>query len=294
MDEKKLSPRTLSLLIALVLMALMVCIYAYLRLTYRQDFVPGEHYGQTLPKSYSQRQETLAAWGVDLTMPGTGGRALTLTAPKEINLYNLGMVLKDTLQATIPEGAAVTTDFVNLAQRGAEARSVTVTAGGRTYETTMRLNDLVRLYRAALEQNGLSDQFLADAGEKLDYFSARRAIRSIDKQLYDLGIAAPAGYPYDLSSLTAALVLGLILTPIVCYILGCLAVYLQMRRTYLAWLKRYNAEHTASWSKKAGKLPQFAKLDGTDEDMPDIPEFKSAMQTMIPRNVRTLHTFKKL
>lgn len=294
MEEKKLSPKTLSLLIALALMALMICGYAYLKVSYRSDFVPGEHYAEPLPKSYGQRRETLAAWGVDLAVPGVGGQTLTFTAPREINYYNLSMITKGSIAGTIPKGEAVTTDFVTWSLGSAEARSITLTANGRTIDTTLRTRDVVTLYRAALEQNGLSDRFRADTGEKLDVFSAKRAIQTIDKQIYDLGIAVPAGYPYDFSPLTATLVLGLIQTPIVCYVLASLAVYLKMRREYLAWLRVYNAEHTASWRKKAGNLPQFAKLDGTDEDMPDKPEFKSAMQTMIPRTVRALHTFKKL
>ena len=281
-QKKRLGPGIVSLLIALVIMAVTLGGYAVLRRNYQSDFVPGEYYGQELPNRYSARREVLAQRGVTLTVPGTGGQVLTVTVPKAISLYNYGFVVPQAIDTAIPKGAEITTDFVTWTEYQA-GRSITLTYNGKTYDTYMKTSDVVKLYKAALKQNGLEAQFQADTGKSLSTRSAKKAIQSINKQIYDLGLYAPEGYPYNFRMVNYILAAILGLSPLLAFIGSALYVFVRMVQADNEMLAKYNAEHIESWDKKSGTLPQFTSYSRSGIRGPGEgkkPSFREVVQGM--------------
>lgn len=231
-----------------------------------QAFAPGEHfhkYEQGLPDGYAERKDLLAEWGVEFSsIPGSHGQPLTFTTPKAVGLYDKGLI-KAAYRTALPKGTQVTCDFVVWSKStgdGSNSYRIAVIVDGEALDTTMKRRDVTAMFKAALEQNGLADQFLADTGEPLNSRSAKKALQTINRQLYTLGIYFPAGYPYDNEGLLRIFLLGIPLSPVLAFGMGAVYLYLRAARADRAYLEAYNAEHIASWNRKAGHLPQFESL----------------------------------
>ena len=231
--------------------------------SYQQDFVPGQTYyetGVSLPRTNRARRTLLADCGVDLTaLPGSHGQTLTFTNPSTVNMYQFGVV-KNLYRLVIPSGAQLSCDFVvwnNPDGDNPNAFELSLTVDGKTYDTTMKRGDVAALYRAALQQNGLEEQFQADTGQSLSRRAAKQALQGINRQIYDLGLYAPAGYPYNQQRLEISLISLALLSPVLAIILVAFVAYLRLvREQNLIWAA-YNAEHIAHWDGIAGTLPQF-------------------------------------
>lgn len=285
-NKKRLGPGVLATVAACILIAITVISCIVLRLNYRKDFVPGEHYEESLSNKYGARRELLAEWGVDLTVPGSGGKTLTVTVPKDMNLYQSAAIHKSSLEMVLPKGAVVECDFITWTSektRGFTGRSITLTYNGKTYDGGMKDKDVFRLYRAALDQNGLEAQFQADTGEKLTSRTAKRGIQTINKQIYDLGIYTPYGYPYNFDNVIAiALAVCLFSLP-VALSLAVLYIYFRMAQENRAFLEKYNAEHIAHWDEIEGELPQFTSYANSGIRGPGeraSPALKEIIQSM--------------
>ena len=257
-----------------------------------QAFVPGEHfhkYEQGLPDGYAERKDLLAEWGVEFSaVPGGHGLPLTFTTTKTVGLYDKGLIKAAYRTMTIPKGTQVTCDFVVWSKStgdGSNSYRITVIVDGEALDATMRRRDVAAMYKAALEQNGLADQFLADTGEPLNSRSAKKALHAINRQLYSLGIYLPAGYPYNNEGLVRILLLGIPLAPVLAFGMGAIYLYLRAAQADRAYFQAYNAEHIASWNQKAGQLPQFESLTqsgirGPGKAPTRLERFRSKFQPM--------------
>lgn len=255
--------------------------------SYQQGFVPGQVYyetGTSLPRSYNARRTLLADCGVDLTaVPGSHGQTLTFTCPGAVNMYQFGVV-QNIYRQTIPAKTELRCDFVvwnNPDGDNPNAFELSLTVDGKTYDTTMKRGDVATLYKAALQQNGLEAQFQADTGSSLSRRTAKQALQGINRQIYDLGLYAPAGYPYNRQRLEISLVSLALLSPVIAFILVALVAYLRLlHEQNLIWAA-YNAEHIAHWDGIAGQLPQFTSYAQSGiRDPAQKPRFRDVFRAV--------------
>ena len=152
--------------------------------------------------SLEQARQTLAKQGIDTAMPGNGTSTLTFRAP-------FGLMLRDAAynDFSFARGDTLESDFVTWSNDFFRERMVRLTVNGRNYSARISTSRLAMLYQSALEQNGLAEQFRADTGKRLHYFSAKKAIKQLDKKLFEQGIHKAYDYPYDRRRV--ALILGL-------------------------------------------------------------------------------------
>ena len=265
--EKMERKRPLSGIICTILSVVLVLgsigTLLYFLVNYQRDFVPGEYYEQaeTLSRRYSTAREKLTQWGVDFNaVPGSHGQVLTFRTPKTVNTYKYGLVKAPYRDRTLLSGTEMSCDFAVYSEGSGNASysyKLIITVDGEASEVTMKRGDVAALYRAALEQNGLAEQFQADTGEKLTRRSAKKALQSINQQIYELGIYPPAGYPYNQERLAKLFVFSILLSPLFVFAMGAIWMYILMVRADRAFLKAYNTEHTAHWDEIQGTLPQF-------------------------------------
>ena len=205
--------------------------------------------------SLEQARGTLEKQGIDTFMPGIGNQSIPFTAP-------YGMMLEDTAYNTvyINGGDTLESDFVTWSHDFFRERMVQITINGRKSSLKLSTWQLTRLYISALKQNGLQEQFQADTGKSLNYFSAKKAIKQLDKTLFEQGIHKAYDYPYDRRRVS--LIMGLCVMfaiPISGLLLTLISLCGESVQ-YHIWLKQYNKEHTANWEKLSGNLPQFVSL----------------------------------
>lgn len=194
--------------------------------------------------------------GVDLYAPATNGTELSFYAPETFEMSEFaGQTTKVRWRETL------SCDFVSWSgDHGRGVRYLIVTYDGKTREVGVTPKVAGNLYRAALEQNGLEDRFLQETGEKLTRSAARNALRSVDRQIFDLGVYAPIDYPFDRSGFQHSMGMLMLLAPLGMLLLFLLLPDLQRYMEYRAWLSDYNREHQENWDQIAGDLPQFVSL----------------------------------
>ena len=205
--------------------------------------------------SMEQARQTLAKQGIDTTMPGNGTTVLTFRAP-------FGLMLRDAAynDFSFARGDTLESDFVTWSNDFFRERMVRLTVNGRNYSARISTSRLAMLYQSALEQNGLAEQFRADTGKSLNYFSAKNAIKQLDKTLFEQGIHKAYDYPYDRRRVALILGLSVIFALPLSGLLLTLVSLGNESIQYQLWLMQYNKEHTESWDKLSGKLPQFVSL----------------------------------
>ena len=190
--------------------------------------------------------------GVDLSVPGTGGVTLTFTSPKNFEMwerFNRGH--------QVGQGETLRCDFVSWSTG---SRCLMIEYDGKLRQCSVPYKLAAQLYAAALEQNGLEEQFLADTGEELSYRSARRALRTIDAQIYDKGVFIPGDYPFDQSAWERMMLLVGGSLPLILLALLTIVPALVEYAQYQLWLADYNKENSRRWKNIEGSLPQFVSL----------------------------------
>ena len=200
-------------------------------------------------------RRTLEKLQINTAMPGNGTDALTFTAP-------MGMMLEDTAYNSVSfsKGDTLESDFVTWSHDYFRVRMVKLTINGKTCSAKLTTSQLTLLYLAALRQNGLEDQFEADIGRRLNWFSARDAVKALDKTLFEQGIHQAYDYPYDRRRVSLILGLCVIFALPLAGMLMTLLSLASESVQYQIWLKQYNKEHTEHWDKLSGNLPQFVSL----------------------------------
>ena len=213
--------------------------------------------------SLEQARASLEKQGVDTAMPGNGNAALTFQAP-------FGLMLRDAAynNFSFARGDTLESDFVTWSNDFFRERMVRLTVNGRKYSARISTGQLTMLYQSALEQNGLAEQFQADTGHRLNYFSAKKAIRQLDKTLFEQGIHKAYDYPYDRRRVELILGLSVIFCVPLAGLLLTLASLAGEAVQYQLWLREYNREHTKNWAKLSGNLPQFVSLRESGLDRP--------------------------
>lgn len=205
--------------------------------------------------SLGQARKTLEKQGIDTAMPGNGNRSLTFTAPRNVTA-------EDTAYSPviIKRGDTLESDFVTWSHDFFRERMVQMTVNGKEYSIKLTTSELTHLYVAALKQNGLQEQFKADTGRNLNYFSAKKAIKQLDQTLFEQGIHKAYDYPYDRRRVALILGLSVIFALPLSGLLLTLISLGNESVQYQIWLKQYNKEHIENWDKVSGNLPQFVSL----------------------------------
>jgi hypothetical protein len=214
-------------------------------------------------------QKLLEDTSIDLTMPALSGE-VTFTAPCNFTYWNHYVAYK------VKKGTELTCNFVTYSRKsGSASQRITVmTVDGKETEAAIRARDMAKLYKAALEQNGLTEQFEEDFGKRLTLRSARQALRSIDAQLYEAGMLNPGDYPFDRSVWEAFLEVSILLAPLILLVLTVLVAFLTQVFQYRLFLADYNQEHTENWDKISGTLPEFQSLKNSGINMAPKPILK--------------------
>lgn len=218
--------------------------------------------------SLDAARRTLEKLDVDTSLPGNGNLSLTFTAP-------FGLLFEDTAynDCSFSRGDVLECDFVSWSHNFFRERMVKLFINGKGYSAKLSTTELTCLYYSALKQNGLGPQFQADSGNKLTFFSAKSAIKSLDKVLFEKGIHKAYDYPYDRRMVT--LIAGLCVLfsiPIGILITASFSIFRDSIK-YRAWLRQYNRQKIESWDKIAGTLPQFVSLKASSLDKP-IMEYR--------------------
>lgn len=203
-----------------------------------------------------QRQDSyrkfLQFLDVDTAVPGTGGETLTFTSPKTFEMrvrFNQGYKVR--------RGETLRCDFVSWSDG---SRYLMIEYDGKVQQCSVSYKLAAKLYMAALEQNGLEEQFLADTGKPLTYRNAREALRTIDAQLYEKGVYIPGDYPFDQNAWNSMMLLVGGSLPLVLLVLLAVLPVLVDYLEYRAWLVDYNRENSQRWKHVEGNLPQFVSL----------------------------------
>ena len=267
--KRRIRPFPLALL--LVILALAGCFIGFTLKT--QQVNANFHYNAAYedlnlnrPKSVFQR---LSEDSYDLTMPGLSG-PVTFTSPCNFSFF------QDFKEHDVKKGDTITFDFVTYS-RGyvyTTTRSGVFTVNGQEYATMLPLRATVSLYVAALEQNGLTDQFEADFGAPLSRSAAHEALRKLDRQLYETGVYNPTDYPFDKLFWNLMLKIAAITAPVSMIILGLLAAFLLEGAEYRRYLSQNNRENQARWDTVSGTLPEFHSLSESGSSTAPKPMLK--------------------
>lgn len=213
------------------------------------------------PSRQDQFRKFLTGLGVNLYAPATDGTELSFYVPET---FTMNEFAGQTTKVRWREQLAC--DFVSWSgDHGRGIRYLTITYDGKTRQVSVPPKVAGNLYLAALKQNGLEDRFLQETGEKLRRGTARDALRSVDRQIFELGIYAPADYPFDRDGLRTSMGMAILLAPLGMLLLLMLLPDLLRYLEYRAWLSEYNREHQESWEQMAGELPQFVSLRESGE-----------------------------
>ena len=159
------------------------------------------------------------------------------------------------------KGEPITLNFQSFSdKRHGGWRKTEISVGNRTYEGYIETSALTKMYLDYIESTGSQQAFEQVTGKVLSRSSAKEVIRSIDKQVFELGIWDPADYPVN-----EQLIWKIITTGSVSLILGLmiLSVILEARREqriYEEYLQVWNEESMERWLVLYGNLPQFRSL----------------------------------
>ena len=254
-EKKRRAPvGVIWLILTLLVIGGAVFFYVYRYAQVMADFSPQVFEDEPSFRSRRQFLSFLEEQGLDLSVPGTGGQTLTFTSPTGFSYMKYGTEQK------VKRGTELSCDFVSWSGNKLNERFLRLTVDGKDVDTYVSLGTAGKLYRAALEQNGLEDQFLADTGEALSRSSARAALRTIDRQIYDGGIYMPMDYPYDRCLFQSLVLLTAGCLPLVLLALMAIVPALVEYTQYQLWLADYNRENSQRWKNVEGKLPQFVSL----------------------------------
>ena len=257
MKEKKLKLPIgyIWLLCSIVILAAVVGTYTYRENQVVQNFHHQEYADLPNTKDQGRFRRFLEDLGVYMTPLATEGKTLTFTSPMAFQVQE-----RFNKESKIPIGTELSCDFISWSGNKSSQRSLQLTWNGKTKDVTVSPRVAAKLYVAALEQNGLETQFQADTGERLTYGNAREALRSLDRQIYEMGIYMPGDYPYDRSFFRSMSLLLGGSAPLALIVLILLGGELTEYLRYRAWLTDNNRENSQRWRKIQGNLPQFVSL----------------------------------
>ncbi len=256
------------LVLTLLVIGAAVFITSYRNQSVMNSFHHQKYEEEPSPIRQREFRAFLTGLGVKLSVPGSDGEELSFTSP-----VTFTMEQRFNQEAKVHRGDQLCCDFISWSGslEGSSRRYLQITWEGKLRQVSVTPRQAARLYRAALEQNGLEEQFRRETGQKLSTRSAREALRGIDGQIFQLGLYAPSDYPFDraafrtwvlLTGGSAPLILLVFIT-----VLPELAEYARYRR----WLEAYNRENSRRWKQVEGQLPQFVSLEESGGS--DRPKF---------------------
>lgn len=278
--ERKLRPGPIIILLAVLLLTALIGSYLVRLRTAESKFVKvsiNERVNLSDPDSF---RDFLPRHGISLDVAGTGGQTLTFTAPFAFEMYAIPYN-----PISVSKGTDLRCDFVSWSAGSVGSTSkriCQITADGNTYTVKINPGDLARLYKSALQQNGLTDAFSADTGHRLTTYQARQALRAIDAQIYEKGILHPGDYPFDSVFWKSFVRYVALLTPLAVIILITLCSFLMELRSYRRWLAAYGRDHQGDWDRLSGQLPQFHSLKNSG--IGDLPVYRKPTFKELLRN----------
>lgn len=256
MQERRLPLGYIWLMVTMLVIGTGVFSYTYRVNQVMRNFHHRAYEDEKDPRKQDSFRRFLTSIGANLTVPATGGETLTFTSPVTFTVYE-----RFNTETKIRRGDTVSCDFITWSGEGGDSvRFLRIADDEKTREGTVSPRVAARLYEAALEQNGLTEQFRQETGEPLSHKSARESLRTIDRQIYDLGLYAPTDYPFDRSAFERILLLtggSVILVFLV--IITILPEWVDYLR-YRAWLVDNNRDNSRRWKQVEGELPQFVSL----------------------------------
>ena len=259
-NQRKMPFGYVVILSTLAVILIVTLTYSYFAGRATSGFKPYPY--ENTPEYYNQTQFKvfLDDLGVDFSVPGTDGRELTFSSPVKFRAkgrfgVEYDVKINDTLRC----------DFISWSGNKTSNRYIKLAINGQTYEVNISPRKVAKLYIAALQQNGLEEQFYEDTGMELKMSSARKALRTIDAQIFNLKVYSPWDYPFDrdLWQRIAGLVAGC--WPFALAFIFMVFEYISDYAKYIAWLEKYNKFNQNRWDKISGTLPQFVSLSESGE-----------------------------
>lgn len=253
--QRKLPLGWIWLTVTLLAIGGAVFVSAYRTAQIERAFHGVRYANEPVGQNQSAFRKFLTELDAELTVPAVS-ESLTFTSPKTFTMEE-----RFQKETRVRKGETLSCDFVSWsADRGKSRRYLQITYNGKLRDVALPPKLAAKLYMAALEQNGLSEQFRQETGETLGRGSAREALREIDSQIFDLGIYMPRDYPYDRDAFQSLILFtggsaSLVLLAAMA-VLPSAIEYLQ----YQAFLVDYNRENSRRWKAVEGKLPQFVSL----------------------------------
>lgn len=159
------------------------------------------------------------------------------------------------------KGEPITLNFQSFSdKRHGGWRRTEITVDGRTYEGYIQTSALKKMYLDYVESSGGQEEFLQVTGKKLSPSSAKEIVRSIDRQIFELGIWDPADYPVNDQLIWKIITIGSVSLIIGIMILSVILEAWKEKRIYEEYLQIRNEESMERWLELYGNLPQFSSL----------------------------------
>lgn len=252
---KKIGRGQLILLTSATIVILCLCAYFHSMNQASQNYFQRPEYADLNMFRVKEIRDVMEENGLNLCLPGISS-PLAFSAPwsfKYLDHYT---------EVKIEKGTIIICDFVNYSRKSwfGSKRLTVFEINGKEVEASVSKKCLAKLYVSALKQNGLEEQFREDFGKGLTVYTAAKALKAIDYQLYKEGILYPGAYPFDRGFWEAILQISVFLLPIILIAASLFTSFLIESIRYNNYLEKYNHEHIGKWNDIAGTLPEFTSL----------------------------------
>lgn len=248
--KKSLIPLVISIVLVIVLQAGLFIFSRLPMFNYVNDpsmeFKAASHVRENLKQ--------MEQWGLDTHIACVSDQSFA--APKSMKLVNMWDV-----KLEIRRGDRISTDFVSYSIGGFDGtRYLRIVADGKEYFGHLESGQVLKLYMAYIEENGLEEQFQQETGNKFSKSAARRELKEIDRQLFQMGILEAQEWPVNLERIKNIVLIICILLPIAGLVASTLVNYAGEAAEYNEYLTEWNEESSQRWDNVSGELPQFESL----------------------------------
>lgn len=180
----------------------------------------------------------------------------SFAAPASMELINMWDV-----KLSIRRGDKIATDFVSYSMGGFDGtRYLRIISDGKEYFGYLESGQVLKLYMAYIEEHGLEEQFQQETGSKFSKSAARRELKEIDRQLFQMGILEAQEWPVNLEKIKNIVLIICIFLPVAGLVTSALVNYAGETAEYNEYLTEWNQESAQRWDSVSGDLPQFESL----------------------------------
>lgn len=248
--KKSLIPLVISILLVIILQAGM---WVFSRLP-MFDYVDDPSMELKGGSRVQENLRHIEEWGLDTHIACASDQSFA--APASMELVNMWDV-----KLNIRRGDRISTDFVSYSMGGFDGtRYLKIISDGKEYFGHLGSGQVLKLYMAYIEELGLEEQFQQETGEKFSRSAARRELKEIDRQLFQLGILEAQEWPVNLVKIKNIVLIICIFLPIAGLAASALVNYAGEAAEYGEYLTEWNEESAQRWDSVSGELPQFESL----------------------------------